>query len=498
MLGKIKNNALCFSLAILTLISSIVFVTVLAITKFLSPLLLVLLFMVILVFIGFIIKLLYRKSKRTIYRNKKIILKKILAIAIAVVLIAVEFVGCYSIIIAHSTIQNIVTPNPEYHEICVYVRINDPADKLEDIVDYKFGILADIERESTDKAIEEINTILSSNISVNEYLNIEKLMDSLIKTKQVDAIILSRGMLEILEDLYDHTDDYGKIKEINIINIENVNPNDSSNNSSSTNPEVNTDDVFTAYISGIDSRGSINIRSRTDANIIATVNMKTGQILLVTTPRDYYVPLSISNGIPDKLTHSGIYGINVSRDTHEMLYDIEIDYYFKANFDGLKGIVDALGGINVYSEYPITVDKYHFEKGYNYLDGKSALVFARTRKQVTGGARQRAKNHMAVITGVINKAISPAIITNYKSVLDSASGMFETDMPYDTIIKLIQTQITKEIKWNITSYAVDGTGAYKKPYSLGFEAYVMIPDQSTVNKAKELMAVVRNGGVPKV
>ena len=105
---------------------------------------------------------------------------------------------------------------------------------------------------------------------------------------------------------------------------------------------------------------------------------------------------------------------------------------------------------------------------------------------------------MAVITGVINKAISPAIITNYKSVLDSASGMFETDMPYDTIIKLIQTQITKEIKWNITSYAVDGTGAYKKPYSLGFEAYVMIPDQSTVNKAKELMAVVRNGGVPKV
>lgn len=494
MLKKIKKNLLPIILAAITLISSVVFVCILAVTKFLTPLLIVVLSVVILGFVALIFFLAYSKKKRIIVKSKKDLVKKIIAIAIAVIMVVLEIIGSYSIYVAHSTIQEIFTPTTEYHEIGVYVRIDDPAKHLTDMADYKYGILEVLERESTDKAINEINTLLSTNISINEYVSIDKLMDSLINTKQVDAIVLNKSLLGLLEDLEEHSDDLKKIREIHTFKIEhdNITSNEGEQN------KTKNEDVFTAYISGIDCSGSISIRSRTDANVIATVNIKTGQILLVTTPRDYFVPLSISNGIPDKLTHSGIYGINVSRDTHEMLYDIDIDYYFKANFDGLKGIVDALGGINVYSEYPIKVAGYTFNKGYNYLDGTSALVFARTRKQVTGGARQRAKNHMAVITGVINKATSPAIITNYKSVLDSASGMFETDMPYEMITKLIQNQLTNGTKWNITTYSVDGTGTYRQPYSLGFSVYVMIPDQATVNKAKELMAVVRDGGIPNV
>ena len=495
MLEKIKKNLLAISLAVVSLICSIAFVCILAITDFLTP---VLLFVISIIFLGFsvlVFFLAYNKNKKVFVKKKKDLVKKIIAIIITIIMVVLEIVGGYSIYITHSTIKNIFVPTNEYHEIGIYVRDDDSANKLEDITNYNFGILEVLERESTDKAVIEINKLLSTEISINEYVSIDKLMDSLISNKQVNAIILNKSLLGLLEDLDDHSDDLNKIREIHTFKIEHDNI---SSSEGEQKPPKKNDDVFTAYISGIDCKGSISIRSRTDANVIATVNMKTGQILLVTTPRDYYVPLSISNGIPDKLTHSGIYGINVSRDTHEMLYDIDIDYYFKANFDGLKGIVDALGGIEVYSEYPISVSGYHFKKGYNYLDGTSALVFARTRKQVTGGARQRAKNHMAVITGVINKATSPAILTNYKSVLNSASGMFETDMPYEMITKLIQNQITNGTKWNITSYSVDGTGTYRQPYSLGFSVYVMIPDQSTVNKAKELMAVVRDGGIPKV
>lgn len=484
MLLKLKKNLLAVILAAVTLIASIVFIAILASTKFLTTVLIclasvALLCMTVLVFF--------------LSTNKKKLICKIIAIAIATVIVILEIIGSYYISVAHSAIKNIFDVSPEYQEIGVYVRNEDPAQSLEDLTDYKFGIIEALERESTDKAIAEINSILSTEISINEYLNISSLMDAIITTKQVDTIVLNTSLLGLLEDLEEHSDDLSKIRLIHTFEIESDNI-----TSSEGNTKPKNEDVFTAYLSGIDCNGSISIRSRTDANVIATVNMKTGQILLVTTPRDYFVPLSISNGIPDKLTHSGIYGINVSRDTHELLYDIDIDYYFKANFNGFQNIVDALGGIDVYSEYDITVGNKHFNKGYNYLNGEDALIFARTRKQVTGGARQRAKNHMAVITAVINKATSPAIITNYKSVLDSVPGAFETDMPYEMITKLVQNQLKNGTKWNITSYSVDGTGTYRQPYSLGFSVYVMIPNQTTVDKAKELMATVRDGGIPEV
>ena len=239
----------------------------------------------------------------------------------------------------------------------------------------------------------------------------------------------------------------------------------------------------------------ITRRSRSDVNIIATVNTKTGQVLLVSTPRDFYVPLSISDGIPDKLTHAGIYGIEVSRDTLAMLYDTDIDYYFRVNFDGFKEIIDALGGITVNSEYAFKSGSYQFKKGDNEVDGKAALSFARNRYAFASGDRQRGKNQMAVIKGVINTATGPAILKNYKSILDGLEGSFDTNMPYTTITKLIQNQLKEGTKWNVVTYSANGTGASKKPYSLSTNAYVMIPDQSTVDHAKELINRVKNGKI---
>lgn len=217
---------------------------------------------------------------------------------------------------------------------------------------------------------------------------------------------------------------------------------------------------------------------------------------MISTPRDYYVPLSISNGVPDKLTHAGIYGINVCMDTLNMLYDTDINYYFRLNFAGFVQIIDALGGITVDSDYDFTTQNssgYHFTKGPNQVNGEQALAFCRERYAFSAGDRQRGKDQMKVIQGVINKATSPDILKNYLSLLDSLSGCFETNIPYDVITSLVKQQLDEGGSWQVLSYSVDGTGDTQKPYSMSQKAYVMVPDQTTVDKAKTLIQKVRQG-----
>ena len=254
--------------------------------------------------------------------------------------------------------------------------------------------------------------------------------------------------------------------------------------------------IICLYISGIDTRGSEIINTRSDVNIIATINTDTKQMLLVSTPRDYFVPLSISNGQKDKLTHAGIYGINVCMDTLGMLYNEDINYYFRINFAGFEQLINALGGVTVNSDYEFdskNIIGYHYNKGENFLNGEQALVFSRERYAFSEGDRQRGKNQMAVIKGVINKALSPELLKNYSSVLSSIQGCFETNISYEEIARLLQQQLNNGGSWNIVSYSVDGTGDTQKPYSMSQNAYVMIPDESTVQKAQQMMKKVRDG-----
>lgn len=265
-------------------------------------------------------------------------------------------------------------------------------------------------------------------------------------------------------------------------------------------------DPFVMYISGIDSREGLVEDSRSDSNIIAVVNPSTKQVLLVSTPRDYYVELSVSNGEYDKLTHAGIYGVECSMDTLEMLYGVDIDYYFRVNFTGFEQIIDALGGITVYSDYTFdstysgvdTGTTYHYEEGYNDLDGTAALYFARERYAFADGDRQRGKNQLAVIEAVIDKITSPAILRDYTSLLDGLSGSFETSMPYDLMTSLVRNQLDDGTSWDVQSYSVDGESDTRYCYSLGAEASVVIPDESTVSYATELMNAVLAGEVVSV
>ena len=236
--------------------------------------------------------------------------------------------------------------------------------------------------------------------------------------------------------------------------------------------------------------------SRSDVNIILTINARTKQILMISTPRDYFVPLSISNGVPDKLTHAGIYGVNVSMDTLDMLYDININYYFRLNFGGFIKIIDATGGITLNSDYDFDSQNetgYHFNKGENHVNGEQALVFSRERYAFKEGDRQRGRNQMAVIQGVVDKVTQPSFLKNYLSVMDSLDGCFETNIPYDLIASLVRKQLDEGGSWQVLSYSVNGTGDTQKPYSMSAKAYVMVPDQTTVDKAKVLMKKVREG-----
>ena len=253
-----------------------------------------------------------------------------------------------------------------------------------------------------------------------------------------------------------------------------------------------TKDAFNIYVSGIDTYGSVSSVSRSDVNMIITVNPKTHKLLITSIPRDYYVTLAGKNA-KDKLTHSGIYGIETSVATLEDLLDIKINYYVKVNFTSVIDIVDALGGVNVYSKYSFTSqDGYYYNQGYNNVDGKEALSFVRERKSFSEGDRTRVENQAAMIEALINKAISPSIITRYTSLLNALSDSFITNLKTDDITNFIKMQIDEMPAWDIENISLNGTDGFDYTYSYGgTRLYVMIPDNETVinatNKINEIL-----------
>lgn len=256
-----------------------------------------------------------------------------------------------------------------------------------------------------------------------------------------------------------------------------------------------TKDVFNIYISGMDQYGEVSEISRSDVNMIITINPKTKQILMTNIPRDYYVQLHDTSGYKDKLTHAGNYGIETSIATIEDLLGININYYFKVNFSSLVNIIDALGGVDVYSEYDFqSYNGYNFSKGYNSVDGKAGLSFVRERKTFTDGDNQRGKNQQAMIEAIFRKCTSPSIITKYNSLLNSLKDSMITNMPMKSITKLAKMQLKDNASWTITSNSLTGTGSYDYTYTYPYqELYVMVPDEESLLKAKEMISKVANG-----
>lgn len=473
------------------------FIVLLLYTKLISVKYIGVISAVLLVFL-LLVYLLVRKARKKI--------RFIIGVVLSVLILAVLGTGSLYIYKTVSALDTITGVNKDVTKINVYVKEDDPAQKLADASGYTFGILSELDRDNTDQALQQMYYELGSDVQTNEYSGLSELADSL-NNGTTGAIILNQAYLDVLDEMDNYSSFSSQLREIASLQVETVvqrktpqvteatgSTTETSNNSSAD--AAVTDEVYTIYVSGIDTRGEMTASSRSDVNIILTVNTRTKQILMISTPRDYFVPLSISNGVPDKLTHAGIYGVNVSMDTLNMLYDININYYFRLNFAGFEKIIDALGGITVNSDYEFDSQNtkgYHFNKGENHLNGEQALVFTRERYAFKEGDRQRGRDQMAVIQGVVDKATQPAFLKNYLSVMDSLDGCFETNVPYDIIASLVRRQLDEGGSWQVLSYSADGTGDTQKPYSMSQKAYVMIPDQTTVDKAKTLMKKVREG-----
>jgi LCP family protein required for cell wall assembly len=255
---------------------------------------------------------------------------------------------------------------------------------------------------------------------------------------------------------------------------------------------------FVVYVSGIDTYGEVNTSARSDVNILAIVNKETKTVLLISTPRDYYVPFPILGGKQDKLTHAGVFGVDSSVQTLGDYYGLPIDYYLRVNFTGFINIIDTLGGVDVDSDADFVNGGYHFQKGINHLDGRAALRFVRDRYSFgEEGDRARGRHQMAVIKGVIKGLASSKLLTNYAEIMDELSDSFQTNAPKALVGELVRMTLdTASGKWKVLTYSVNGYDRTDYAYSLGCNAYVMAPNTDTVDYARKLIIAVASGETP--
>lgn len=404
---------------------------------------------------------------------------KIVADLLFVVLIAISSFGLYYLNSTFDMLDDIKVKDYQLVDYYILVLKDSEMKNIDDLEGYKLGVY-----ESADKIYEKALKKFDKKVEVQKkkyssYLSeAEALMD-----KETDAIFTSAVNYSVLtEDVEGFESNVRILGKISIKIDSNVKV-----------KEVDvTKEPFNVYISGNDIYGNIASVSRSDVNIIATVNPNTHKILLTSIPRDFYVQLHGTKGYKDKLTHAGVYGIDMSVKTIEDLLDIDINYYMRVNFTSLMQLVDAIGGVDVVSDYSFrTVNGLNFVKGTNHLNGKRALAFSRERKAFSDGDRQRGKNQQKVLTAILSKMLSSTtLITKYTDILDSLGGSFQTNMPTSKIYNLVNMQLDKMPTWTFESYNLDGKGSSSYTYTYSHQKlYVMEPDENTV---KEAMVKIEN------
>ena len=485
---KNKSKKIFKIFSILLIIISLILIASLIYFDILPTLYLILIIAIIII-VNFILLLLMLKSKK----------KKTGALLSFIMMIIMSLLSFY--ILKTAGLLNNLNLNYKTYNYSVVVLKDGNYDKIKDIENEDLGYY-ETEGPETEKSLKKLAKKVETENS--DYDSVEELASDLLN-KKVDAMLIENSYLDILNE--NDGNNETTITEDNTsqesINIENFS--DKTKVIYTFSITVKTSNIskdldvtkkpFSIYLSGIDTYGEISSVSRSDVNMVVTVNPSTRQILLTSIPRDYYVPLHGKSGYNDKLTHAGLYGVDMSVATIEDLLDIEINYYIKVNFTSVIDIVDAIGGVDVYSDYTFTSrDGYNYTKGYNKVDGKEALSFARERKAFQAGDRQRVKDQQALLEAMFRKCTSSSIITKYNSLLNSVSGSFVTNMPTDRLTDLIKMQIKKKYKWTITSNSLDGADSSNYTYSYSSQKlYVMNPIEESVDYAKELIQSVIDG-----
>ena len=391
--------------------------------------------------------------------------------------VAFTYAGCF-LDKMHHTIENMVNQSDEVNVVSVITTKNSPIETIQDLEhkhiasvelgDYKTQLqaLAQIDKEIDDY----------EHSKTTDYVkHIRRLLN-----EEVDAILLNESAHGLMYSFFPNFDNQVKIIKQYEFLKDHQNLMKSKDLSS---------EAFNVYITGMDTYGSLEKVSRSDVNLIVTINPKTHQILITGLPRDYYIPQTCQLNQKDKLTHTGMFGVDCTIQSVEQFMDIDLNYFARVNFSSLLDVVDAFDGIDVYSDYSFTTRYGNYEvfKGMNHFTGDQALGFVRERYEVPRGDLDRSVNQMRTLTAIIDKATSHEMIMRYSDVLEAISGCFQTNMTYDEVSKFVKGQVKNFNEWDIKHIQLTGEGATEWTPANGFYAYVMIPDDTAVKNAQYLI-----------
>ena len=398
-------------------------------------------------------------------RRGRRILGRILSIILAIILI----IGGCGLTYLNLKLAGTMGQNADSSQMVVIVRMDDPAQKIEDAVNYKFGYEDKTQPTSMQETIEDIEGHIGAFVRT-KYDSTEKECQDLLDG-DIDAVILNAVFIESMDDIIDDFSEQVRVIYTHTVDQAYLDM-----------PPVKDGQSFNVLISGIDTYGEIESVSRSDVNQIMTVNPEKKQILLTSTPRDYYVPIpGISGDQRDKLTHAGIYGIQATADTLGALYDTDINYYVRINFTSLIEVVDALGGVDVNSEVAFSAGGYDFVEGENHLNGEQALAFSRERHAFEEGDNQRGKNQQYVITAILKKLMTREALSDPVGLFNSLSGFVQTNMTQGEFVRLAADVLASGESYSIERTQATGEGGSDVTYSMpGRKLYVMYPDEESV------------------
>ena len=377
----------------------------------------------------------------------------------------------------------------------IYVLNDDPAHSIEEAAGYTFGIAGDPEDPAMVPALADIGSKTGGDLITMDFETPFAMVDALY-AGQVQAIVLDNSYVGILEEMEAYADFSARTRLL-YEHIVATAPSTEATSQRETVPIKGdiTSTPFILYISGNDARLPLLADGGSDVNILAVINPVTKQVLLVNTPRDYYVVNPASgNGSRDKLSHCGLKGIDNCVRAVSDLYGININYYARINFSGFRTLIDALGGVTIHSDFGFTAGEHYIYPGENHLNGSQALAFARERKNLAGGDNDRGKNQMKLIAAMIDQLSSGTLLANYSEILGSLEGMFATSLSTQEMAKLVKMQLKDMASWDIKSFAVTGDNGNDKCWAVnnGY-GYVMYPHQHMVDHAVHLIEKVLAG-----
>ena len=416
-----------------------------------------------------------------------------------VILISVAYgLGYYYLYSTASTLNTVTEQAAKSkNTVSLIVMAESTKTDVQDINGSKIGVLKNINKEGTKKSL---NDISKQNIgySTEKFDNVPAMLQALYEG-QVDAIILNEAYRSNVSEIENYENFNNETKVIH----QTVYYTKEANNSLAVSDI--TSKPFTILITGNDSFGALDEVSRSDVNMIVTINPLTSTILMTSIPRDAFVTevcddYACNYGVEDKLTHTGIYGADTTKDTLENLLDIDINYIFRVNFSSMIDIVDALGGIDIDVAEGMAVSRFYSDstlegvhEGQNHLNGKRALAYSRERKAYLDGDVQRARNQQQVLQAMFKKASSPEVITKYSNILKAVGKAFDTNMTTKEITSFIKYQLQASPSWKFEQYVLKGENTLKVSPELGMEVSAVELYAYSIQTASEKIEAVLDG-----